>query len=168
MQTGPLAELLIGGDALIRSLHAAEGGNAWLRQFARVRRIAYELAGARRMLEELAADIGQPHILNPAKSAEIDGEGFGLIMAARGALGHWLKIEDGVIAQYQIVTPTAWNASPRDSNGLPGHWEQSLVGVAVQDPDDPIEIGHIIRSHDPCLVCTVHMLDSGKKLRFAP
>ncbi|BBL60379.1 nickel-dependent hydrogenase large subunit [Methylomonas koyamae] len=168
VQTGPLAELLIGGDALIRSLHAAEGGNAWLRQFARVRRIAYELAGARRMLEELAADIGQPHILNPAKSAEIDGEGFGLIMAARGALGHWLKIEDGVIAQYQIVTPTAWNASPRDSNGLPGHWEQSLVGVAVQDPDDPIEIGHIIRSHDPCLVCTVHMLDSGKKLRFAP
>ncbi len=168
VQTGPLAELLIGGDALIGALHALEGGNAWLRQFARVRRIAYELVCARRMLDELSFDFSQPHIFNPEKSAEVDGEGFGLIMAARGALGHWVKIKDGAIARYQIVTPTAWNASPRDSNGLSGHWEQSLVGVAVQDPEDPIEIGHIIRSHDPCLVCTVHMLDTGKKRHFAP
>lgn len=168
VQTGPLAELLIGGDALIRSLHQAEGSNAWLRQFARVRRIAYELSYARRMLDELALGIDDPHFLSPAKSSETDGEGHGLVMAARGALGHWIKIKDGVIDKYQIVTPTAWNASPRDSRGLPGHWEQSLVGLAVQDPDDPVEIGHIIRSHDPCLVCTVHMLDSGKRLRFAP
>lgn len=168
VQTGPLAELMIAGDALITSLHAAEGGNAWLRQFARVRRIAYELSYARRMLDELALNLNEPHILNPLKSQEVDGEGYGLVMAARGALGHWIKIKDGVIDKYQIVTPTAWNASPRDSSGLPGHWEQSLVGVAVQDPDDPVEIGHIIRSHDPCLVCTVHMLDTGKRLRFAP
>jgi hydrogenase large subunit len=168
VQTGPLAELLIGGDALIASLHAADGGNAWLRQFARVRRIAYEFVHARRMLDELALHLDDPHILNPSKAQEIDGEGYGLVMAARGALGHWVRIEDGVVAKYQIVPPTAWNASPRDSAGQPGHWEQSLVGVAVQDPDDPVEIGHIIRSHDPCLVCTVHMLDTGRRVRFAP
>ena len=168
VQTGPLAELLIAGDALIASLHATEGGNAWLRQFARVRRIAQEFVYARRMLDELAVHGGEPHFLNPSKTQEADGDGYGLIMAARGALGHWLRIKDGVVERYQIVTPTAWNASPRDSNGQPGHWEQSLVGVAVQDPDDPVEIGHIIRSHDPCLVCTVHMLDTGKRVRFAP
>lgn len=168
VQTGPVAELLIAGDALIGSLHATEGGSAWLRQFARLRRVAFELDGARRMLDELARQIGEPHIVNPSKAQEIDGEGYGLVMAARGALGHWLRIEAGVIAQYQIVTPTAWNASPRDDSGQPGHWEQSLVGLTVADADDPVEIGHIIRSHDPCLVCTVHMLDSGRRVRFAP
>ena len=168
VQTGPLAELLIAGDALIRSLHAAEGGNAWLRQFARVRRIAVELTHARRMLDDLATHLSDAHFINPSKAQEVDGEGYGLIMAARGALGHWLKVKDGVIERYQIVTPTAWNASPRDSNGQPGHWEQSLVGLSVKDLDDPVEIGHVIRSHDPCLVCTVHMLDTDKRLRFAP
>ena len=168
VQTGPLAELLIAGDPLIASLHAAEGGGAWLRQFARVRRAGLELAWARRMLDELAADLDAPHYLAPPPGAERDGQGHGLLMAARGALGHWVKIRDGVVEKYQIVTPTAWNASPRDSAGEMGHWERSLIGVAVRDPDDPIEIGHLIRSHDPCLVCTVHMLGSGRKLRFAP
>ncbi|GAB4255967.1 MAG: nickel-dependent hydrogenase large subunit [Methylomicrobium sp.] len=168
VQTGPLAELLIGGDALLMSLYRAEGGSAWLRQFARVRRIAIELKQATRMLDELTANLHEPHILNPVDYQGRDGEGYGLIMAARGALGHWLKIRDGVIEKYQIVTPTAWNASPRDSDGLSGHWEQSLVGLTVQDPDDPIEIGHVIRSHDPCLVCTVHMLHSGARVRFGP
>ena len=168
VQTGPLAELLIAGDALITSLHATEGGNAWLRQFARVRRVAVELAHASRMLNELASNMNDPHFLDMPKSQEVDGEGYGLVMAARGMLGHWLSIKDGVVDKYQIVTPTAWNASPRDSNGEPGHWEQSLVGLTVQDPENPVEIGHIIRSHDPCLVCTVHMLDIGKRVRFAP
>lgn len=168
VQTGPLAELLIAGDALIASLHAAEGGNAWLRQFARVRRIAHEFAYARRMLDELARNLGEPHFFSPRKEQERDGEGYGLLMAARGALGHWVRIKDGVIEKYQIVTPTAWNASPRDSDGRPGHWEQSLVGVAVRDPDDPVEIGHIIRSHDPCLVCTVHMLETGRRISYSP
>jgi hydrogenase large subunit len=164
VQTGPLAELLIGGDALIASLHAQEGGGAWLRQFARVRRVAHELLYARKMLDQLAGDLSGEHFIAPAH--EGDGEGCGLTMAARGALGHWVRIKDGAIEKYQIITPTAWNASPRDSAGQPGHWEQSLVGLCVRDPDDPIEIGHVIRSHDPCLVCTVHMLDSGKKLHF--
>jgi hydrogenase large subunit len=168
LQTGPLAELLIAGDGLISSLHAEEGGSAWLRQFARVRRTAYEFVYARRMLGELAANLNGEHFIAPIEGSEIDGEGYGLAMAARGALGHWVKIKNGVIEKYQIVTPTAWNASPRDSSGQPGHWEQSLVGIKVRDSDDPVEIGHIIRSHDPCLVCTVHMLDTGKRVSFAP
>ncbi|MBU1665066.1 MAG: nickel-dependent hydrogenase large subunit [Gammaproteobacteria bacterium] len=168
VQTGPLAELLIAGDPLITSLHAAEGGNAWLRQFARVRRAGVELVRARQMLDELAANLDAPHYLAPPPGSERDGQGYGMVMAARGALGHWVKIKEGVVERYQIVTPTAWNASPRDSSGEMGHWERSLLGVKVSDPDDPVEIGHLIRSHDPCLVCTVHMLGSGRKLRFAP
>lgn len=158
VQTGPLAELLIGGDALLRDLHAREGGGAWLRQFARVRRVGHELLHARRMLDELVAHLGAPHFEPPAPGTEVDGQGCGLVMAARGALGHWVQLGDGVVQRYQIITPTAWNASPRDSEGQPGHWESSLVGLQVQDPDDPVEIGLAIRSHDPCLVCTVHFV----------
>jgi hydrogenase large subunit len=159
MQTGPLAELLIGGDALLRDLFEREGAGAWLRQFARVRRVAYSLVQARRMLDELGAHLGEPHFIPPAPGSEVDGQGCGLVMAARGALGHWVRLRNGVVDKYQIVTPTAWNASPRDSAGLPGHWEASLIGTRVADPEDPIEIGHLVRSHDPCLVCTVHFAD---------
>lgn len=168
VQTGPLAELLIAGDPLIADLFAREGGGAWLRQFARVRRAGVELLRARQMLDELAANLTAPHFLPPSPDSEGDGRGCGLVMAARGALGHWVSIKEGVVERYQIITPTAWNASPRDSSGALGHWERSLIGLAVQDPDDPVEVGHIIRSHDPCLVCTVHFLDSGRRLRVAP
>ncbi len=166
MQTGPLAELVIGGDALLRDLLATEGAGAWLRQFARVRRVGVEILQARRMLDGLAAHLGQPHFVPPAPGSEVDGQGAGLIMAARGALGHWVRVRDGVVDRYQIITPTGWNASPRDSDGTPGHWEASLVGLKLDDPEDPVEIGHLIRSHDPCLVCTVHFVDGSPSLRI--
>lgn len=166
VQTGPLAELFIAGDALIRDLYRSEGGGAWLRQFARVRRVALECMHARRMLDELGAHLGEPHFIPPATGSEVDGRGSGRLMAARGALGHWVELEGGVVKRYQIITPTAWNASPRDSTGRPGHWESSLEGVEVQDPDDPVEIGLLLRSHDPCLVCTVHFAGRDLPLRI--
>jgi len=169
VQTGPLAELLIDGDALMNDLLKQEGGNAWLRQCARIRRVAYTFAHIRRSLEELLHNLNEPHIIAPSPSVYTqDGEGYGLVTAARGALGHWVRIRDGVIDKYQIITPTAWNASPKDSQGVRGHWEQSLIGLAVDDPENPVEIGHVIRSHDPCLVCTVHFVGTGKKITYRP
>lgn len=164
VQTGPLAELVIGGDALMADCWRQEGSSAWLRQVARLRRTGVQLKLARRMLDELARALDEPSFVPPAPGSEVDGQGFGGIMVARGALGHWVTVRDGVVARYQIVTPTSWNASPRDSDGTPGHWEQSLVGVRIADPDDPVELGHLIRSHDPCLVCTVHLADTDRRL----
>lgn len=92
-----------------------------------------------------------------------DGEGAGLIQAARGALGHWIKVQDNKISQYQIITPTAWNGSPKDSSGIRGPWEQSLMGIAIKDHANPIEAGHIIRSFDPCMVCSVHAVKKAAK-----
>jgi Ni,Fe-hydrogenase I large subunit len=168
VQTGPLADALIDGEPLISSLYREEGGNAWLRQFARLRRTARLLHEMRETLHELAAHPNDPHMASSGNEEIPDGEGFGLVTAARGSLGHWLQITDGVISRYQVVTPTAWNASPKDSEGRHGHWESSLLGLTVDDPDDPVEIGHIIRSHDPCLVCTVHVLDTGKRITVWP
>jgi uptake hydrogenase large subunit len=92
----------------------------------------------------------------PAESQQ-DGDGFGAINAARGSLGHWLRIRDGKIANYQVITPTAWNGSPRDTAGRRGHWEESFLGLEIRDPENPVELFHIVRSHDACLVCTVHV-----------
>ena len=82
--------------------------------------------------------------------------GYGLTEAPRGALGHWLSIENHLIKHYQCVVPTTWNCSPRDDNGQPGPVEQALVGTMVDDPAQPIEVGRIVRSFDPCIACAVH------------
>ena len=82
--------------------------------------------------------------------------GCGLTEAPRRALGHWLAIENHLIKHYQCVVPTTWNCSPRDDNGQPGPVEQALVGTMVDDPAQPIEVGRIVRSFDPCIACAVH------------
>ena len=84
------------------------------------------------------------------------GRGFGLTEAARGALGHWIEVRNSKIANYQCVVPTTWNCSPRDDKGVPGLIEQALVGLQVADPQNPIEVGRVVRSFDPCLACAVH------------
>ncbi len=86
------------------------------------------------------------------------GSGMGLTAAPRGALGHWIEIKDGVIANYQAVVPTTWNCSPRDDNGQPGACEQALEGTKVKDAHNPFELVRIVRSFDPCLACSIHMV----------
>jgi Ni,Fe-hydrogenase I large subunit len=73
-------------------------------------------------------------------------------------LGHWLRIEKGIIAHYQIITPTGWNGSPRDAAGQPGPMEKALLDVPVKDPNQPIEVLRVIHSFDPCLACAVHVV----------
>lgn len=86
------------------------------------------------------------------------GSGVGLTEAPRGALGHWLSIENGLIFGYQVVTPTCWNASPMDGNGIKGPMEQALIGTPVSDPARPVEALRVIHSFDPCLSCAVHVM----------
>ena len=86
-------------------------------------------------------------------------EGAGLSEAPRGALGHWIRIRDKKIDNYQLVVPTTWNASPKDANGNPGPMEQSIIGTQIKDEDNPYEIVRIVRSFDPCLACSVHAVD---------
>lgn len=91
------------------------------------------------------------------------GPGFGLTEAPRGALGHWMRVDDSKLSKYQIITPTCWNASPKDSNGVRGPMEQALIGTPVQDPAQPIEALRVIHSFDPCLSCAVHVMQPGGK-----
>jgi hydrogenase large subunit len=92
--------------------------------------------------------------------------GVGLGEAPRGALGHWLSISGGTIANYQIVTPTCWNASPRDSAGQPGPIEQALIGTPVADLQQPVEVLRVIHAFDPCLSCAVHVMRPAEGARI--
>jgi len=95
------------------------------------------------------------------------GQGYGMIEAPRGALGHWIKVAKHKTSQYACVVPGTWNASPTDKNGLKGPYEQALIGCPVPDPDNPINVGRIIRSFDPCIACAVHVITpSGKINKF--
>ncbi|RII25586.1 MAG: hydrogenase 2 large subunit [Geobacter sp.] len=88
-----------------------------------------------------------------------EAAGFGWHNAPRGALGHWVRIRDQKIENYQAVVPTTWNASPRDEKGQRGPYEAALVGTPLADPDKPLEILRTIHSFDPCLACAVHVVD---------
>jgi len=87
--------------------------------------------------------------------------GAGFMEAPRGALGHWIVIEDGRIANYQAVVPSTWNAGPRDAQGQPGAYEAALVGHRLHDPDQPLEILRTVHSFDPCIACAVHVAAVG-------
>ncbi|RXJ82035.1 hydrogenase 2 large subunit [Arcobacter sp. F2176] len=94
-----------------------------------------------------------------------DAQGFGMAEAPRGALGHWIKIKDGKVLNYQAVVPSTWNAAPKDYKNRMGAYEASLVGTKVVDPDMPLEILRTIHSFDPCIACAVHIIDTnGKEL----
>jgi hydrogenase large subunit len=87
------------------------------------------------------------------------GEGAGLTEAPRGSVGHWMTVKDKKIQRYQVIAPTAWNASPKDDKGQPGAVEQAIIGTKVKDKDNPFELVRIVRAFDPCLACSVHLLD---------
>jgi hydrogenase large subunit len=91
--------------------------------------------------------------------------GVGLTEAPRGALGHWIKINGQKISKYQLVVPTTWNASPRDADGVPGPIEQSIEGLPIKDENQPIEIVRAVRSFDPCLACSVHVVTPSGQTR---
>ena len=85
--------------------------------------------------------------------------GYGLNDVPRGSLGHWVKIENGKIKNYQYVVPSTWNLGPRDEKGQLGPVEESLIGTPVADPKRPLEILRTVHSFDPCIACGVHVID---------
>jgi len=86
-------------------------------------------------------------------------QGVGLSEAPRGALAHFIKVQNKRVKNYQMIVPTTWNASPRDEQGNLSALESSLIGTPVHDPKSPLEILRTIHSFDPCLACAVHLYD---------
>jgi hydrogenase large subunit len=151
-ETGPLARMANDRDPLVTDLLDRFGPSAFVRELARLHETL-------RLLKQIGSWIGQVDpeqpFCRPTPRVE-SGSGAGLVEAPRGLLGHWLRVEEGRIRNYQIITPTGWNLSPRDSADRPGPLEAALVGTPVPDPDRPVMMSHVVKSFDPCLFCTVH------------
>ncbi len=94
-----------------------------------------------------------------------EAKGVGFTEAPRGALGHWIKIKDTKIDNYQCVVPTTWNGSPRDEAGNIGAFEASLMNTKMERPEEPVEILRTLHSFDPCLACSTHIMsEEGEEL----
>ena len=161
-ETGPLARMWVNGDyrggVSVMDRHMARALEA--------QKIATAMSG---WLNQLS--IGGPvygTYTNPSTAS-----GVGLTEAPRGALGHWATITSTKrsptggpsVGNYQIITPTCWNASPQDTNGVRGALEQALIGTPVSNASQPIEVLRVIHSFDPCLSCAVHVMrPNGKPL----
>ena len=182
MEVGPLARMIVGfasNDELIKKYVTNFLTNANLPAtvlFSTVGRTA-----ARAIESELMADVMMDWVdelaLNAANGdlstwtefdfnkVAKDAKGIGLEEAPRGALGHWVKIKDGKVVNYQTVVPSTWNAAPRDYKGRMGAYEAALIGTKVANVEQPLEILRTIHSFDPCIACAVHLIDTnGKEL----
>ncbi|MGI9124163.1 MAG: nickel-dependent hydrogenase large subunit, partial [Mycobacterium sp.] len=172
LETGPLARRMAAAgpnagphqdnDPLFLDIYNKIGPSVLTRQLARLHEAPKYFKWVRSWLDQL--DLKESFYSKPTEYAE--GKGFGSTEAARGSLSDWIVIENNKIKNYQVITPTAWNIGPRDGSDVLGPMEKAFVGAPIVDPEDPVELGHVARSFDSCLVCTVHAYDgkTGKEL----
>jgi hydrogenase large subunit len=85
--------------------------------------------------------------------------GVGFHEAPRGALSHWVVIDNGKIKNYQCVVPSTWNACPRNEKDEPGPYEASLLDTPIADAEKPLEVLRTVHSFDPCIACAIHLTD---------
>ena len=178
MEVGPLSRMLVGyasgradyKEVIESTLKALDVPVAALfstlgRTAARGLETKLTCGWAMESYQQLLANIknGDSRTMNNAKwepsSWPREARGIGLVEAPRGALSHFIVIEDKKIKNYQLVVPTTWNASPRDLQGKRSAFEESLIGTPVADPKVPLEVLRTIHSFDPCLACAVHVYD---------
>jgi hydrogenase large subunit len=110
---------------------------------------------------------GETKVWNQYKRPK-NGIGVGMTEGMRGGVAHWVVMKNGKISRYQIMTPTAWNVSPRDAEGRPGPYEAAIIGSAITEPTghdiQGVDVVRTIRSFDPCLGCTVQVFNPAERL----
>ena len=123
----------------------------------------YGLKAFNELVKNLKVDTSTcaPYVINEKESYK----GYYIGNVPRGMLSHWVRIEEGKVANYQAVVPSTWNAGPRDANGQKGPYEASLIGIKIANLAQPLEIIRTIHSFDPCIACSVHLIDTkGNKM----
>ena len=163
MEVGPLARMLVAKDpTLISLVKKGVKPGVVARHACRAIETKLVVDACYQWIDQLLVEMTKPGFKihdNDHWEVPANGEGAGFYEPPRGALGHWIKIKDKKIENYQAIVPSTWNASPRDEKGVRGQYEESLIGVPVPDPDNPINVVRVIRSFDPCLACAIHLID---------
>lgn len=163
MEVGPLARQIIAKHpTLIKLIGKGVKPGTVARHAARALETAAVVDACYKWVDQLLVEMTKPgfKIHDTAKwepPENVSGAGF--YEPPRGALGHWVKIKDKKIENYQCIVPSTWNASPRCNKKYRGQYEEALIGTPVPDPDNPINVVRTIRSFDPCLACAIHLID---------
>jgi hydrogenase large subunit len=182
MEVGPLSRMLVAygrGDKRVRELVSGVlsklgvGAEALFSTLGRVAargietQVLVEKIGD--WVDQLADNMGRGELAihdnskwDP-KSWPADCTGAGFHEAPRGALGHWVHIRNGEIANYQCIVPSTWNAGPRDASAKRGPYEEALIGTPVANAEQPLEILRTVHSFDPCMACGVHVVDAKRR-----
>ena len=148
MEVGPLARLILSGEYIMRS-SCMDRNRARVIETEKIINIMDKMINRVKIME------------NNQGIYNFEGSliGFGLTDTTRGALYHSIEIENSIIKRYNIITPTVWNLSPKGSDVVYGTVEKSLMGTKINDMKNPVEIGRIVRSYDPCVSCATHVLN---------
>jgi hydrogenase large subunit len=166
-ETGPLARMVVSylhGEPTVQSLvdnALGELGKSVPDLFSVLGRHAARALECKFVADSMDSWLNELVVGDPVynqSSIPQNSSGIGLTEAPRGALGHWIEITGSKISRYQVITPTNWNASPKDDLGQNGPIEQALIGTPVSDPNQPVEVLRVIHSFDPCLACSVHVI----------
>jgi Ni,Fe-hydrogenase I large subunit len=182
MEVGPLSRMLVAyasGHARVKELVGAVlaklgvGPEALFSTLGRVAARGIETQVLAEKIEDWVVQLGdnmgrgELRIHDNSKwlpeSWPADATGAGFHEAPRGALGHWVHINNGTIANYQCIVPSTWNAGPRDATAQRGPYEAALVGTPVADPEQPLELLRTVHSFDPCMACGVHVVDASRR-----
>lgn len=151
MEVGPLARQWLSGSY-------RNGISMMDRTLARVYETKKIVGILTELQQQIVPGISVQRYLKLPKTAQ----GKGLVDTTRGALGHWVKMENNAISFYQIITPSVWNFASKDA-AYRGTAEQALIGTPIQDTKNPVEIGRILRSFDPCVSCATHVMIQGSE-----
>ncbi|WP_238918835.1 nickel-dependent hydrogenase large subunit [Clostridium sp. YIM B02555] len=149
MEVGPLARLIVSGEY-------TNGHSSMDRNIARVLETEKILGIMKKLAERIELKSNNQKVYDIPEKAY----GVGMIDTTRGSLGHWIEIDKKVINHYNIITPTVWNLSPKDASNIPGTIERALIGTKLKNIKEPIEIGRIVRTFDPCVSCATHVIGS--------
>lgn len=165
IETGPLARALmaanptmttrLGYDPLFRDIYKVKGANVFTRVLARMHEATRFFRLTQHWLSELKLKQEELITIEVPKSTV---SGFGMTEAPRGALSHYVELENNRIKNYQILAPTLINISSGQANGHTSPLAKALEGVQISDFENPIEVGLIARSFDAGLTCKVNLL----------
>ncbi len=148
-EVGPLSRAMLLKTPLIKASHRRYSDSLFSRILARSCEIVQLLYHSLKLIDKI--DLSQPSYIKPSSDlSKLTGAGVGAVEAARGSLTHKVELEEGIIKDYSIITPTQWNLS----NGTPknpGVSQKAMVGSK-----DELVAELIFKSFDVCSVCTTH------------
>ena len=148
-EVGPLSRAIINKNMIIKDTHSKYEDSIVSRIVARVLEIPQLLNHTKKLIEQINLD--EPSYIKPKIDiSKITSSGYSAVEAARGSLIHKVKIENGIIKKYDIITPTQWNLSngTKENQGVS---QKAMIGLKDE------KIAEIVfKSFDVCSVCTTH------------